>query len=35
VQFGDARHDLCPLTDAYDRMREGTLSGRAVITPNG
>ncbi len=22
------------VTDAYDRMREGTLSGRAVITPN-
>ena len=23
------------VTDAYDRMRDGTLSGRAVITPNG
>jgi propanol-preferring alcohol dehydrogenase len=23
------------VTDAYDRMRDGTLSGRAVITPHG
>jgi alcohol dehydrogenase, propanol-preferring len=29
------RFPLERVTDAYERMRNGTLSGRAVITPNG
>ena len=29
------RFPLERVTEAYERMRNGTLSGRAVITPNG